>query len=130
MPRRWIGPAVIVALAAAFASCGRHQEEPVASVFPSQLHWPARPGATSYRVQAWSGLRLLFEESTSDTLLPLTESLLHAMAPFDSCRVEVRLADSGQESHEEVPFLEMFWVKRQPVPASDGAGGGARTHTN
>ena len=65
--------------------------------------WPAVEGATTYRVQAWSGHRLLFEESSRDTILTLTPSLERAVQPFAGrVELEVRAWNGRGERQGEV----------------------------
>lgn len=81
------------------AGCGQREGPPQPSAFryPARLSWEPVQDVASYRVQAWSGYRLIFEETTADTSLVLTPSLLRAMAPFDSLEVQVRaLREDGE----------------------------------
>lgn len=110
MRTSWMPAFVALLLALGLGACGSPEEEASSAAYPPSLRWTSRPGAASYRVQAWSGLRLLFEETTADTVLPLTPALLRAMAPFDSCRIEVRVVEvDGAAASPDV-----FWVRQAP----------------
>jgi hypothetical protein len=69
-------------------------------------------GADRYTVRAWSGYRLLFEESSSDTSLTLTADLGRALAAFDSVTVEVRGVTA--EAPDEVLVVERFRLLPAP----------------
>jgi hypothetical protein len=78
-------------------------------VYPERITWEARDQVESYRVQAWVGSRLLFEETVLDATLPLTPSMTRVLAPFDSVEVQVRPGGSPMAS-----CLERFWLRPQP----------------
>ena len=88
--------ATLVSGASLAGGCGDSQRPPEEEASPSrtEIHWPARADASRYRVQAWSGRRLLFEVTSSDTTLVLTPSLQRATAPFDTIEVQVRAVDA------------------------------------
>jgi hypothetical protein len=94
-------------LALALAACGRGEEVETAATYPAAVQWRSHSGVATYQVQAWASSRLLFEETTKDTALTLTPALLRAMAPFDSCRIDVRARDAPATT----AALETFWVK-------------------
>ena len=76
------------------SACTR-KTQPDTSTLPHELHWPEVGGADSYLVRAWSGYRLLFAQSSSDTVLALNENMLRVLAGCDSVSLEVKALDAG-----------------------------------
>ncbi len=53
-------------------------------------------GADSYLVRVWSGYRLLFQQSSSDTLLALNENMMRVLVDCDSLSLEVKAFDASE----------------------------------
>lgn len=79
-----------------FGACGHKAEQQTPPAWPQELHWPAVNGADSYLVRVWSGYRLLFQESSSDTLLALNENMLRVLSDCDSLSLEVKALDASE----------------------------------
>ncbi len=93
----------------ALAACGGDGEPGTETIVevdvPQSIDWAEVPGADSYRVQAWSGWTLLFEETASANQLQIDPSMHRAMKSFPRWRVVVRaLAADGVIQKEE------FWL--------------------
>lgn len=90
---------IILALLVGLAGgAGCSESTPPDESAPSKLdpvHWPEVAGASSYRVQAWHGHRLLFEVTRTDTVVVLTPSLARALRPFDEVEIQVRATDAA-----------------------------------
>ena len=95
-PRRIVRFAAIVSLSCVLSlgACARKAPSP-SSTPPRQVHWPAVDGADSYLVRAWSGYRLLFAQSSSDTVLSLDQNMLRVLAGCDSVSLEVKALDAS-----------------------------------
>jgi hypothetical protein len=74
-------------------SSSEKQSPPGPPPVPQTLSFPAVDGAASYRVRAWSGYRLLFEQTVTDTQFTVTPSLARSMRPFDDVQLEVQPFD-------------------------------------
>jgi hypothetical protein len=85
-----------IAIVALGWGCQREPEAPTAHPYPPGLAWRAVEGAQAYRVQAWSGYRLVFEETLPDSTIVLTPAILRAMSPFDSLEIQVRALDGDE----------------------------------
>jgi len=105
---RGLAVALLLAWLAACSSSAPSEE--AASLAPLPDHWSfeGRAGAEAYRVQAWTGRRLLFEITASDTVVDLTPSLKRAADPFDEIVLEIRALD------EQGQILGPAW--RHPTP--------------
>ncbi|RKZ13917.1 hypothetical protein DRQ53_12635 [bacterium] len=55
-----------------------------------QIDWPAIDGAVEYRVQVWDGVRLLFEETREQPVLPVTDSMRRSLTGAVSAGLQVR----------------------------------------
>jgi len=76
-------------------------------------------GATHYTVRAWSGWRLLFQETVEDTSLTLSANLQRVLAAADSVQVEVKgLAAEGStrpgEAEAVVGHRRFAWSPGNP----------------
>jgi len=82
-----------LAITPCLAACG-HRARQGETAPLQELHWPKVEGARSYEVRAWSGYRLLFAESSSDTLLALTPNMQRVLVGCDSLSLEVKALDA------------------------------------
>lgn len=85
-------PVVVLVLLILLGGCGdgsRTEEAPAASA----LRWDRVAGADAYRVRAWSGTRLLFEETSRADSLRWTPALLRTVRAFDTVTVRVQALD-------------------------------------
>ena len=95
---RRAGVALLTAVAA--LACGSPEERAPALPAPDEavltgivegedLRWQPIAGATTYRVRAWAGARLLFDESTREPRLRSTPSLERVLAFFPDAQLRI-----------------------------------------
>ena len=106
--RRWAVATVPGACALGFlllAGCGDRASEEAPS--PEVLRWEAVADADAYRIRAWSGTRLLFEETTRGDSLAWTPALLRTARAFDAVTVRVQALDADRRPLGEVIEREL-----------------------
>ncbi|HKK72193.1 MAG TPA: hypothetical protein VKA86_13325 [Candidatus Krumholzibacteria bacterium] len=85
-------PLVVLVVLILLGGCGggsRTEDAPA----PGALRWERVAGADAYRVRAWSGTRLLFEETSRADSLQWTPALLRTVRAFDTVTVRVQALD-------------------------------------
>jgi len=90
---------IIAAVGACSQPATPERETPAATVdLGESITWAPVDGAVEYRVQLWDGVRLLFEESREQTMLPVTPVMRRSLVGVTRAELQVRAyaADGGE----------------------------------